>query len=99
MKKYIFVIALFVSNNIWAMKIEKYSPNPINPKKTTSDLHKDGWEIVTNINRNSGIHTPIKNKSFLESLVELNDRKNPPYLIRFFFYYKEKNKKRSKAKL
>jgi hypothetical protein len=65
MKKYIFVIALCLSNNAWAMKIEKYSSKPVKSKKITPDFHKDGWEIVRDINRYTGIlpGKPLPNKT------------------------------------
>jgi hypothetical protein len=113
MKKSIFVITLFLSNIAWAMQPEKHSIEyinyyssgrlvtlkRINPNKNTFPLYEDGCDTVKNIIRYSGFHTPIKNKSILETLVELNDKKDAPCLIRLFFCYKEKNKKKSKAKL
>ena len=61
MKKYIFVIALCLSNNIWTMKTEKYSSKTTKSKTITPDLYKDGWDIVRDINRYSGI---LPNKPF-----------------------------------
>ena len=85
MKKYIFVIALCLSNNIWSMQPEKYSVKhikyysqgrPIILKRIEPVFldnliykHGDGWVIVTEIIRNSGFRTPIKNnKSLVEQI-------------------------------
>lgn len=81
------------------MEPEKRSIKSIKSNENTTPLHKDGWAIVTDINRHSGFITPIKNKSLLEAIAQLNDKRDAPYLIRFFFSYKEKPKKQSKAKL